>query len=284
VRPLALVVLAGACSSADRDDRAAPPATSVPSAPRTSIDITVTGVPVSIRGVEAHARPDGDVEITYRVEAKDAGLVPTLTMCRVAGRNVVYPMAPAGKVAGPRLSSLFRADPFNEPVSVCLITFVYMASEVALSQVAGSACFEAGTLRDGPCPPSSFPPPELPAAGAIVLEQSLLELRDNSAVVTALFSLTQPVERDRRLLATLRCEDPRGATTAEAGLPFVPLQEIPVGGSVYGPVTFALERTPAPEARCALQIVSRPVGDNPGGERVHAHYCLTKTTVRTGRC
>jgi hypothetical protein len=281
VRPLAFAALA-ACSG-DRDNRAAP-APTVPNTPRTSIDLSVTGAPVSVRGVEVVARPDGDLEVTYRTDAKAPALVPARTMCRVGGRNVVYPMAMTPAVPGARLSSLYRADPFNEPTVVCQILFFYFASDIGAPQIAGRACFERGTLRDGMCPDTSFPAPELASAGAIVLEQPLLELRDNSAVVTALYTLAQPVAVDRRLLATLRCDDPKGATTAEAGLAFVPLGDIPVGASLYGPVAFALERTPSPEAQCSLQIVSRPVGDGPGGERVHAQVCLTTRTVRAGGC
>lgn len=283
MRPWFAVALV-ACSSGDHSDRPAPSPT-VPSDPRSSIDITVKDLPVSIRGVEVRARPGGDLEITYRAEGPEAGaLFPTLTVCRVGGRNLVYPVAAAGKVAGPRLTSLFRTDPFGEAASVCLISFLYMPSEGVASQIAGSACFDAGTLRDGPCASATFPPPELPTAGAVVLEQSLLELRDNSAVVTALFTLTQPVERQRRLLGTLSCDDPKGAITGEADLAFVPLDTISVGNSVYGPVTFALDRMPVADAQCAFQIVSRPVGEAPGGDRVLAQYCLTKTAVRTGRC
>jgi len=242
------------------------------------------GAPVVIRGVEVEARADGDLDVTYRVETAAPALVPARTMCRVGDRNLIYPMA-QGEPAGTRLSSLYRADPFDERATACQIDFLYAApSDQTHWRPAGRACWQAGVLRDGACADASFPPPVLAAAGAVVLEWTALELHDSSAVLTALFTLTQPVEGDRRFIGTIRCDDSLGKVAGEAALAFVPLDQIPVGASVFGPLTFALERTPAADAQCAVEIVSRTVGSSGGGERIHAQYCVTTRSVRIGRC
>ncbi len=237
-----------------------------------------------IRGVDVEPQPGGGLAVSYRVDATGPALVPARTMCRVGDRNVVYPMSASGKVAGPRLSSMYRADPFTDVPGVCQIEFFYAPTEQTRWQPAGRACWQGGALRDGACPDASFPPPELATAGAVVLERTALELRDSSATVTALFTLTQPVADDRRFAAAIRCADPAGAIIGEAALTFVPLGDIPVGASVFGPITFALERTPARDAQCGLDILSRSLGEAPGGDRIHAQYCVTTRSVRVGRC
>lgn len=270
-----------ACNSERAADHGTPVTMTDPGA-RHSIDITTSG-PVSIRGVVVRARPDGVLEVTYRVDATGPALVPARTMCRVGDRNVVYPMSSEGKVAGPRLSSLYRADPFGVPASVCEIEFFYAPDADTRWQVTGRACFQGAALTNGACPATSFPPPVLATASAVALERAALELRDRSATVTALFTLAQPLAEDRRFASRITCEDSLGKVTGDAALTFVPLAEIPVGASVFGPVTFALERTPSPDAHCAVDILSRTLGET-GGERIHAQVCLTLRSVRPGRC
>jgi hypothetical protein len=251
---------------------------------RHSIDVSAMGAPAKIRGLEVEARPAGRLAVSYRVDATGPALVPVRTMCRVGQRNVMYPMTASGKVAGPRLSSLYRPAPFSDAPAVCQLDFFYAPAEQARWQPAGRACWRAGALRDGACPDASFPPPELASAGAVVLEQTALELHDSSATVTALFTLAQPVSDDRRFAAAIRCEDATGPVAGEAALTFVPLGEVPVGASVFGPITFALERTPTADARCVLDILSRSVAGGPSGDRIHAQYCVTTRSVRVGRC
>lgn len=254
-----------------------------PSGERQSIDVSSLGAPLHIRGLEVAPQPGGRLAVSYRVDASGPALVPARTMCRVGDRNVVYPMSASGKVAGPRLSSVYRPEPFAETPAVCQIDFLYAPTEQTRWQPAGHACWQGGVLRDGACPLASFPPPELATAGAVVLERTALELHDSSATVTALFTLAQPITDDRRFAAAIRCSDPAGEIAGEAALTFVPLGEIPVGASVFGPITFPLERTPAPDARCVLDILSRSVGGS-SGDRIHAQYCVTTHSVRVGRC
>lgn len=273
-----------ACSP-EGSGRIEPPAPVVRDEARQSIDVSSTGVPVTIRGVEVVPRPDHSLEVTYRVDAKGPALVPARTMCRVGDRNVVYPMTVAGKVAGPRLASLYRPDPFNQAPHACEVLFFYAPDERTPWRDTGRACWQGGKLRDGACPADSFPPPVLPTAGGVVLEKAALELHDSTAVVTALYTLALPLERDRRLLASISCDDATGKTSGQAAFTFLPLEEIPPGSSVFGPLTIPLERTPAADASCSLDIFSRVrVADSSGGRRIHAQYCLTAHTVRAGGC
>lgn len=279
------IVIVVACGS-DRDDRATkPPAVGPGAVARRSIDVTpVPGAPVTVRGLEVELRPRGELDVTYRVDAKGGAIVPARTMCRVGDRNVVYPMSTSGKVAGPRLSSVFRPAPFSDAASACEIVFFHAPDAQSRLAIAGRACFEAGKLRDGACGGASFPAPQLPTAGAVVLERAAIELHDSSATVTALYTLAQPIGDDRKLAGTIACEDATGKVTGETALTFVPLEDVPVGASVFGPLTFPLERTPAPDAKCSVLIVSRTVGVAPGGERVLAQYCVTAHSVVVGRC
>lgn len=285
VRPLLLGIALAACRSerTPPDPPAAPAPTGIDQ-PKRSIDITVIGAPVTIRGVELQPAPaPGSLELGYRVDATGPAVVPARIMCRVGERNLVYPASAVGKVAGPRLTSQFRADPFVETPGICEVAFLYAPAEHAELKVIARACFDSGVLRDGACPATSFAPPQLASAGAVVIERASLEMRDSTVVVTGLFTLTQPLERERRFLSTIRCADAKGTASGEGDLAFVPLATLPQHASVFGPLTIFVDRTPDPDARCTLTIASRSVTGSVE-ERVHAQYCLTTRDVRAGGC
>jgi hypothetical protein len=277
MKPCWLVVLV-ACSSerdAPRDPPAAPPAGA-----RQSIDPRVSRAEVSIRGVELtpSARSPGVLELGYRVEAKDASLhVPARIMCRVGGYNVVYPTSDEGKRPGPRLATLFRPDPFAEPVEACEIAFFVNGTQVA------TACYRSRELADGACPAGTFPAPPRASEFSVELTRAILELRHGTALVSGLFTLAAPLEAGRQFATQIRCEDDAGIASGEGELAFLPLASIPVGASVFGPVAMFLDRTPAASAMCDVRIVSRATAGAPT-EQVHARYCLTTGAVRAGDC
>jgi hypothetical protein len=246
---------------------------------RRSIDVRVTGAPISIRGVEiAHAASPGVLELGYRVEAKDHKLsVPARVMCLVGGYNVVYPAGSEGKLPGPRLVTLFRPDPFSEPVTACEAVFFVGEQQVA------TACYRNGELVDGACPAGTFPPPRRLTSFGVEVTRAVLELRRGTALVSGLFTLAEPLAEGRRFAAQIRCEDAAGVATGEGEFAFLPLESIPVGASVYGPVAIFLDRTPEPSAACELRIVSRALSGAPT-EQIHARYCLTTGVVRAGDC
>jgi hypothetical protein len=247
---------------------------------RRSIDLRVEGAPVSIRGVELvpSSRERGVVELGYRAEAKAPSLqVPAQIMCRVGGFNIVYPASGDGKVSGPRLATLFRPDPFSEPVEACEVAFFVDRTQIA------TACFRDGALADGACPPGTFPPPPLRTTFAVELTRPALELRHGTALVSGLFTLARPLDEGRRFATQIRCQDDAGVATGEGELAFLPLDSIPVGASVYGPVAMFLDRTPSLDATCELRVVSRALAGLPT-EQVHARYCLTTGAVRAGAC
>ena len=272
-----------ACSQ----ERNEPPPASHPVTTRTSIDVTVHGAPVSIRGLELV--PSGkSLELGYRVEASNNALsVPGEIMCRVHGYNLVYPATTSGKVAGPRLTGLFKPDPFSEAPTLCEISFRLDQRRI------GAACFHDGELTDGACPEGSFPPPP-PDQGAlsalvgrvgVTLEHAALELREDAAVVTAIYTLVTPLPAGHRLAAHISCDDAAGPIVGEAGFAFVPLDRLPAGSSVYGPVAILLDRKPAQLAACDLRFLSRATDARSGSsEQEHAHYCVTTAAIRVGRC
>lgn len=299
VRPLAFVALA-ACGSGERapapgggsgassGDRIAP---SGKRSIDVSIDRAVTGGAVAIRGVEiTPGRREGELEVGYRVDASSSVRVPARVMCRVGGRNVVYPDTATGKIAGPRLTSMFRPEPFREPVRTCEIVFSLVDAEHGSERMIARACWEADVLRDGSCAAAMFAPPVFnagagsgTASGSVALERASLELHDSTAVVTALYTLVEALPAGRRFAAAIACKDAAGVTSGEGALAFVPLHTIPVGASIYGPLTVVLERTPAADASCDVRLVSRATTMG-APEQTHARYCITSRAVRAGPC
>lgn len=247
---------------------------------RRSIDVTVTGAPISIRGVElARGRDIGALELGYRVEANDTTInVPARITCRVGGHNVVYPSSGAGKVAGPRLTSVFRSDPFVEEPQVCEVGFYVADRRVA------SACYRGGEIKDGACAVGTFAPPARRTQYSIELAQPALELHDGSAVISALYTVLDPLPSNRQLAGQIRCEDAKGVATGEGDFAFVPLDQLTPGTSVYGPLAIFLDRTPTHDATCELRIVSRATTGGAPTEQVHARYCLTVGAVQAGGC
>jgi hypothetical protein len=141
-----------------------------------------------------------------------------------------------------------------------------------------------GALRDGACPPGACPPPQVTSSGSVALERASLELHDATAVVTALYTLVEALPAWRRFAAAIACRDSSGDTSGEGALAFVPLDTIPVGASIYGPLTVALERTPAGDASCDVRLVSRATTGSAAQEQTHARYCITPRAVRAGPC
>jgi hypothetical protein len=279
MKPWWLVVLV-ACSRDGGDRQTPPPVEHTPE--RQSIDLHVTGAPLSIRGVEIarSASSPGAFELGYRVEASDPGLqVPARIMCHVGRYNVVYPASAEGKVPGPRLATLFRPDPFTEVARACEATFFVRGTDRPIA----AACYRDGELVDGACPPGTFPPPPRQTTFSVELTQASLELRHGTALVSGLFTLVEPLAPGRRFAMQIRCEDDEGVATGEGELAFLPLDRIPAGASVYGPVAIFLDRTPAPTANCELRVVSRSTTGAPT-EQIHARYCLTTGAVRAGEC
>ncbi len=249
---------------------------------RDSIDLRVTGAPVAIRGVELTAQPEspGAFVLGYRVEAADTKLqVPARIMCRVGRYNVVYPASTEGKTPGPRLATLFRPDPFTDVARACEATFFLRGED----QTIAAACYRDGELADGGCPPGTFPAPPHLTASSVEIARASLELRHGTALVSGLFTLFEPLAPGRRFATQIRCQDEAGVATGEGELAFLPLDRIPVGASVYGPVAIFLDRTPAPTATCDLRVVSRATAGAPT-EQIHARYCLTTGAVRAGDC
>lgn len=275
MKPWWLVLVVG-CSR--EQDAPAQPPPRVES--RHSIDITVKDAPLSIRGVELVPSPrePGVMELGYRIEARERALsVPARIMCRVGGYNVVYPTSTEGKVPGPRLATLFRPDPFSEPVQACEVTFLLDDRPIA------TACYRNGQLGDGACPADTFPPPPAMTAFSVEITRASLELRHGTALVSGLFTLREPLAAGRRFATQIRCDDTAGTASGEGELAFLPLEQIPAGASVYGPVAIFLDRTPEPTANCELHVVSRATSGSPT-EQIHAKYCLTTGAVRAGEC
>lgn len=247
---------------------------------RHSIDVTVTGAPVSVRGVELTPAPNqpGVLTLGYRIESRDpSAAVPARILCRVGGYNVVYPTTDEDKLPGRRLATLFRPDPFAEPVEACEVTF--LRNDVAIA----AACYRGGVLADGACPQEAFPPPPRATQFSVELTRASLELRHGTALVSGLFTVFEPLAAGRRFATQLRCEDPAGTASGEGELAFLPLDQLPAGASMYGPVAIFLDRTPAPTAACELRVISRAtVG--PPTEQIHAHYCLTTHAFGPGDC
>ncbi len=273
------LLLAAACSPSRSDsNELAQPARS-PEA-RQSVDLRVTDAPLSIRGVELtpSSRLPGVFELGYRVEARDASLqVPARIMCRVGGYNIVYPSGGEGKLPGPRLAALYKPDPFTERASACQIDFFLAEKPIA------AACYRDGSLSDGTCPAGTFAPPPRQTGFSIELARASLELRHGTALVSGLFTLAEPLAPGRKLATQIRCEDPAGTATGEGALAFLPLDQLPVGASMYGPIAIFLDRTPDPTATCDFRIVSRATTGAPT-ERLHARYCLTTGATRAGDC
>jgi hypothetical protein len=279
VKPL-LVVAFVACSPGrdePRELREPPPRGSEA---RHSIDVTVTGAPLSIRGVELtpSARTKGAFELGYRIEARDRSLlVPAQIMCRVGGYNLVYPSATEGKIVGPRLAALYRPDPFNEQANACEVEFLLADRRIA------AACYRDGALVDGACSAGTFTPPARQTAFSVELAHASLELRHGTALVSGLFTLAEPLGPNRKFAAQIRCEDAAGVASGEGELAFLPLDRLPAGASMYGPVAIFLDRSAELSATCELRLVSRATDAAPT-ERVHARYCMTTGAVRAGYC
>ena len=273
------LVLVVACSR-DRDaPRELPEPAPRGSESRHSIDVTVTGAPLSIRGVElAPARAGGVFELGYRIEARDKTLqVPAQIMCRVGGYNVVYPSGDEGKVVGPRLAALYRPDPFKEQAKACEVEFLLGDRQIA------AACYRDGELVDGACSAETFAPPARKTTFSVELAHASLELRHGTALVSGLFTLAEALAPNRKFAAQIHCEDATGVASGEGDLAFLPLDRLRAGASMYGPVAIFLDRAAEPTAACDVRIVSRATDGMPT-EQVHARYCMTTGAVRAGEC
>lgn len=265
-----------ACSR--EQDAPGPPPPRVES--RHSIDVVVHDARVSIRGVDLVPSPrePGVMTLGYRVESREPSLqVPARILCRVGGYNVVYPGSDEDKRSGRRLATLFRPDPFSEPVEACEVTFLEGQIPVA------AACYREGKLADGACPKDTFPPPPRATQYSVELTRASLELRHGTALVSGLFTVFVPLAAGFRFAAQIRCEDAAGTASGEGELAFLPLDRLPAGASMYGPVAIFLDRTPEPSAACELRVVSRATTGSPT-EQVHAHYCLTTHAFGPGDC
>jgi hypothetical protein len=254
--------------------------------PRQSIDIQMPATaPFSIRGVEVARGPNHSLELGYRLEAASSSLnIPGELTCRVQGFNLVYPAAATGKVPGPRLTGLWRPDPFAADPEVCQIDWLLNDASYA------SACFRGGELVTGACPAGSFPPrteDELKTSLAgkfmVDLVHATFAVRDGSATVSGVFTKLDRFAEGHRILAQLSCHDPAGRISGEASMPLVPLERLVVGASVFGPAAFLLERTPADGANCVFRLVSRAVKD-PSVEKELAKYCVAAGTSTVLTC
>jgi hypothetical protein len=277
VKPLLVVVIV-ACSPT-RDEPLRSP-DRLGSQARHSIDVSVDGAPLSIRGVELtpSARTPGGFELGYRIEARDRSLqVPAQITCRVGGYNVAYPSSDEGKVVGPRLAALYRPDPFSEQAHACEVEFRLGGRAIA------AACYRDGVLADGKCSAGTFAPPPRQTTFSVELGHASLELRHGTALVSGLFTLAEALAPDRKFAAQIRCEDPTGVASGEGEFAFLPLDRLPAGASMYGPVAIFLDRTAEPSANCELRIVSRATTGAPT-EQLHARYCMTTGAVRAGDC
>jgi hypothetical protein len=281
VKPWWIVVgVVAACSRDSDEPREVREPAPRGSESRRSIDVSVHDAPLSIRGVELTPSPRsrGGLELGYRIEARDRSLqVPAQIMCRVGGYNVVYPSGDEGKVVGPRLAALYRPDPFNEQAKACEVAFLLADRRIA------AACYRDGVLFDGPCGADTFPPPPRKTAFSVELAHGSLELRHGTALVSGLFSVFEPIARNRRYATQIRCEDDSGVASGEGELAFLPLDRISAGASMYGPVAIFLDRTAQPNATCELRLISRAI-DGPPTEQLHARYCMTTGAVRAGDC
>ncbi|HEY5926139.1 MAG TPA: hypothetical protein VIV11_30850 [Kofleriaceae bacterium] len=279
MKPCWLLVVA-ACSQERDEPRELPPPAPRAEA-RQSIDVTVTGAPVTIRGVELSlsSRARGVFELGYRVESAQAGVqVPAQIRCRVGGYNIAYPSGNEGKVAGRRLAALFKPDPFTDTASACEVRF-FLDSKGPIA----AACFAGGKLGDGTCPAETFPLPARTTTFDVELTRAALELRHGTALVSGLFTVFAQLADNRRFVTQIRCEDNAGIATGEGELAFLPLGDLERGDSLYGPVPMFLDRTLEPTATCELRIASRVI-DGPPTEQIHARYCLTTGSIRAGSC
>ena len=272
MKPWLLVALA-ACSPSREDVPAAQRRTES----RKSIDIKMPpGLLFSVRGVEIARGPKHSLELTYRVESSDPKLeLPGEITCRIQGFNLVYPMTATGKIPGPRLTSLWRPDPFAEDPEHCQIDWLMNEATYA------SACYRGGELVTGACPPGSFPKrteDELKKnlAGAFVVDlvHATFSVHEGAATTSGIFTILERLQDGHRIIAQLACDDSRGPIRGETGMPLVPLERISVGASVYGPAAILLDRTPADGAPCVFRLVSRG-SSGPPHEKELAKYCVT---------
>jgi hypothetical protein len=275
VRPLLLLLVA--CSG--KSDEASPPPALERSEVRRSIDVTVTGAPLSIRGVElAPSRTGGGVlELGYRVDGAKGVAVPGEITCRVGPYNLVYPATPEGKVAGPRLTAQFRPDPFAELPTLCEVAFFTGKQRIA------SACYRAGELADGACPQGSFPAPLLETKHDVDLARATMARRDASVVITGIFTVANVLPDARRFAATVACADTKGPIEGEGPVAFLQLDRLAAGTSVYGPLAIFLDRSLDDTAQCTLTFVSRATS-GPPAERDHGSYCFTPEGGEPGPC
>ena len=274
------VLLVVACSREHDEPREVRQPAPRGSESRYSIDVHVSAAPLSIRGVELTPSPrsPGVFELGYRVEARDRSLqVPAQIMCRVGGYNVVYPSGNEGKVVGPRLAALYKPDPFNEQPLACEVEFLLAGRRIA------AACYRDGALADGACSAGTFPPPPRKTTFSVELAHASLELRHGTALVSGLFTVAEPLAANRKLAAQIRCEDKAGVSSGEGELAFLPIDRLPAGTSMYGPVAMFLDRTAEPSATCELRLISRATDGAPS-DQTHARYCMTTGAVRAGEC
>ena len=268
-----------ACSSSGRDQP--PPAQHKPEA-RHSIDIEpFAKAPFSVRGVEVARGPQHSLELGYRIEASDKSLlVPAEFTCRVQGFNLVYPMTATGKTVGPRLTALWRPDPFDQDPELCQIDWLLRDAGYA------SACYRGGELASGACPPDSFPKrtedelkKNLAGAFAIDVVHATAATRDGALTLSGIFTNLERYPDKHRLLALVSCGD----TSGEAAMPLLPMERLSVGSSVFGSATVLLDRTPADGTQCVFRIVARaPAG--PANEKELAKYCVTAGSPTVATC
>lgn len=277
VKPWSAAAIVGAIAACGRggDDRRLPAGSAVPAGEtRHSIDVTSRDPAYTIRGVES-AWTGSVLRVGYRADTTAAPAIGEIK-CRVGGYNVVYPATTAG-VTGARQTAVFRPAPFAERGAPCEVTFRAAGRQIA------AACVTDDRVADGICPSGSFPPPVRQTRNDVELAKASLGLRESTAVFTALWTLTLPLELGRHFVGQVRCTDDTGTLVGEAPAAFLALERMPAGTSVYGPLVVPLERTPEASARCELRILSRPARP-PLDELTHGVYCATPTGILVGHC
>jgi hypothetical protein len=277
VRPAVFLVLA-ACSPSREDV----PKPQLRTESRHSIDIApFDSAPFTVRGVEIARGPKHSLELGYRIEAPDTSLlVPAEFTCRVQGFNLVYPTPATGKSVGPRLTALWRPDPFDEDPELCQIDWLLRDAGYA------SACYRGGELVSGGCPPGSFPKrtedelkTNLAGAFAIDIVHAAFSTHDDALTMSGIFTNLAPYPEKHRLVAQASC----GEISGEAGMPLLPMERLAVGSSVFGSATILLDRPPAAGAHCVFRIVSR-AAEGPPSEQELAKYCVTAGSPTVTTC
>jgi hypothetical protein len=257
---------------------------------------------ITARAVDITGDPTHELREAFSIQYDVVALQPPLphraeltsrVRCRVVGVNLYLPEYSIGYAIEDEHGHLVRgvASLIQVPAA-CEIGFAYRRTErtgehatdnVHDQPVVATACLDAHGLRDGPCPPGTFPPPQLPPGFTIGLTTAKHRITDEMGggiVFDGGVTFAEAPRPNRPYTLSYICADgARGDLDLHDLMDMEELDVLPAGSTLA--LRGFVSGYPAPTARsghCEVTLTSRaPLV-------MHGRYCLANGDGAPGPC